>query len=370
MERLAPSVVSALAADEDKKAQRIDFEWQLPSGALAQWCSVDILDRALFDHSALPERDKLRSSYQLERGCSLKLMPDYGGASLWEPQGACSALNETDALPDCSEQELGAFDRAIEGWQDHFEWFCDVEPITSSHPPFEWGPFSSKAAALALRSRALLAHVLHVEEPWENDEARSGIEGYPREGDPIWLPEWEDETELGAEASAALESLDEKAFVKAWLQGARQPVAAPMPWALYCAHMGLAQALGVMAHTDPSSCAKLCLWGCSLWDAALFNACPLALDVAMATVGVPSEPEAESWCQRVARKRHIATPEVTANLLSKMARAGLELPSSHWLSGQRASKTLDVLIASVESIKLELSTPRAAAAGPARARSL
>lgn len=344
--RLRASIDLALAqaCGQGLAPHGLDFNWLSSTGELVFWCSLADIDYALLGKS--PEalgRSAREGAYRMEAIASLRLMPDYGGASVWTPGGACGALSVDDYLPHAQDARLMEdFEIAIDRWQSHFEFFCD-----SSAPPgearFAWAAFSSKAAALALRSRALLAAPLHVEAPWENEQAL--VEG---EASQIWLPEWEDQDALARVASCALERLDEAGFLRAWGQGARQDPSAPMPWAIYGAHLRLARASAAALGQGVRECA----WGCSIFEAAMFELCPRALALALVHAPLPREPKGEHWCQVLVSRRHRASLGDSAECLRLLVQAGAPLPSAEWMAAQRPGEHLSALAAQIESAAL------------------
>lgn len=357
------------AAKGHGRARGVDVQWLSGAGAEAPWCSLSNIGLgAGAAGNALPERVAQRSSRQLCRPVSLRLMPDYGGAALWDPNGDCSALEAGDYLSAAKNgRTMEFFELAIERWQTHFEAFSDSglgAGALESGPRFAWSPFSSKAAALALRSRALLGAPLHVMDPWENVSARAEPGGRA-----VWLPEWEDQDEAARGASRALERLDEAGFMLAWRAGARQDPSAPMPWAVYCAHLRLG---GALAAIVPGSGVMegRCFRGCSVFEAAMLELWPRGLELALEGRALPQEPEGDSWCEALARQSSAAIPGEAAQCLRVLARAGARLPEAEWLARQAQGPRLSELAAEAEAIALGQGLASGCEASPARTRAL
>lgn len=201
-----------------------------------------------------------------EQSCSMRLSPDFGGASVWTPDGACSAI---DGLRVDHPHELKTLCMDIDAWQGQYEGRCDSWRSDENVIKLEWAAFNSKAAALALRSAQVLEIPLHVQAPYESLSAEESKPGW------IWLPEWmESDCGLALELSAgdALAKADEDLFMEHLADGARQSENASMPWSIYCAHMGLRRAMSAIHdQLGMDSIAKArCAWGASALDAAVF----------------------------------------------------------------------------------------------------
>lgn len=224
--------------------------------------------------------------------CSYALMPDFGDASLWEAGGANAGIEPEDARPGF-ELLAEAWERRVSRWQLVFEAHVDEnEPgrEIQGAPAFEWAEFESRAAALALASRSCLARAVRVRHPAES----------PNSNAPDWLPDWEETDELARRACERLELFDEEGFAELLAQGARQSEASPMPWAVYCAHMGLARALGELASALPGEARRRCRWGACAWSAVLARQDPAA-GRALEAAGVePPEGFGLLWPQRLA----------------------------------------------------------------------
>ena len=225
--------------------------------------------------------------YQI-KSYSLKLMPDYGNASVWGPSGECSdflSVTQHCTDPLAAEQLSNDIDR----WQSHYEFFCPTHALSF---PMDWNPFMSLGACLCLRSKSLdgLAFPLHYyalsdPESERNTFIASGdmdldLTLGPRPRDRLWYPTWgHDCSVLESFANQALERLDEEQFIDWVKKGARQTHSI-MPWTVYCAHHRLSTALTYLAfHTDIDF-NTTCAWGCSVTEASLHSAFATGLELA------------------------------------------------------------------------------------------
>lgn len=192
---------------------------------------------------------------------ALSLMPDWGGAALWTAVGAHAVLTPGDIHPGC-QKNATIWQKKIFSWQCHFESYVDESAEgqkTVGAPSFEWGDFMGSAGCLALSARSVLRLPVLVRNPWENRKGQNEV----------WFPDWEATGSATLDACRCLERLDEDGFTEALAQGAVQAIDAPMPWATYCAHMGLPRALAAILKVRPESALFLCRWGSSAWSAAL-----------------------------------------------------------------------------------------------------
>lgn len=191
---------------------------------------------------------------------ALSFMADYGGAWAWDALAVNIEPGPGD-LPGATLEEARALSEAAQRWQLHFETrvFQDDEA-----DDFQWGPFESAGRALALRASALTPAPVFFRQAWENRQARIK--------DELLCPvSWGALDELARAACDALTRFDQEAFVAELASGARQSQEDAMPWASYCAHWGLAQALRELARLDPKALSVGGVDGCAAAEAAFFS---------------------------------------------------------------------------------------------------
>lgn len=265
--------------------------WTRPSDFVAPEANPSELAAAIRRVPAMARLSSPPAFMQLGP-CAYSIMPDFGDASLWDANGANACLEPGDAATG-REGLAVRWEAMLSRWQRLFEAHVDEhEPgrARAGAPEFEWPEFNGRAACLALSSRSVLRFPARVRAPCESPGSRAVD----------WIPGWGEGSASAAEACSRLEELDEEAFAEAVSRGARQSPGAPMPWAAYCAHMGLPRALAAAAATDPESATRPCLWGSNAWTAALARQDPACLEALERSAPVAPEGFGFLWPRRLA----------------------------------------------------------------------
>lgn len=338
-----------------RRAAKVEFFWCLPDNTSAYWGEV-LLDPSNNDLG------KPASFKDVEVGPrrSLALVPDYGGAALWDMRGTCDTLVKEDWIMGRSQAEIDVFHKAINEWQTHFEWFVDssapeLDNEVWAGVDFDWRWFASKAAALALRSRHLVIHSLHCVAPHEMRSESPEGSGRLR----CWVPRWEAASGWETKASEALERLDEAEFIQCWRSGARQGVGRPMPWMVYCAHFGLFAAMRVMRATDPAWLDQACAWGCKPFSAAFFAGSVPSIQECLAGAPLPEPYGAPNWLQVLFERANVF-PDQAQAIFALLLSAG-EAPVALRLTNRDKKKPLGAGASLIMALSL-VATERAAIA--------
>lgn len=212
------------------------------------------------------------------------MWPDYGGAGLWDEDGASvdAAPEDLEGLREDRREGLIA---RVQAWQSQFERRVSDE---KGGPPFEWAAFNSCGSALGRALSDASGRLVVYSTPYEQRQEERAL----------WIHEDEQPEGLGErerELARALSSWDEERALALIEGGAPEGelMEPGLRLAHICAHFGMERALRAALAQRPEAAFEKDGWGASVLDAAVFAAdagCVRALIEAGAGV---EEPDAD-----------------------------------------------------------------------------